>query len=194
VDLGGAVDAERLIRLNQRLRRDPYQGLIVVCPYTPDTLAGARAFSVAAPLAEFMVDQLLPRVFAQTPAMRSNIGIDGVSLGGRAALLVGFERPRVFKVVASLQAAIDSTEIPLLVERAERARQQNPALSIRVLTSHKDYFRRELEGLSRALDAKSVAHTFTLVPGDHSYAFNRGPGVYEMLTFHDWALRGKPGL
>lgn len=195
-DFGASVDASRLERLNQRLVEHPYEGLIVVCPYTPDILAGARAFSAAEPLARFLVDQLLPKVRRETPALgtMSSTGIDGVSLGGRAALLVGFERPESFAAVAALQAAIDQKEIARLTQLARQARKQNPKLLLRLLTSDQDYFRREIEALSQALDAAAVGHTLNVVPGDHSYAFNRGPGAYEMLTFHNWALRGHATL
>jgi hypothetical protein len=46
-DYDGEVDVARLRSLNQRLAQAPYAGLIVVCPYTPDILAGRRAFSAA---------------------------------------------------------------------------------------------------------------------------------------------------
>ena len=195
-DYGGAVDAARLGSLNQRLKQAPYAGLIVVCPYTPDILAGRRAFSAAEPLAAFIVDQLLPRVFRETPALSEpeHIGIDGVSLGGRAALLVGFARPKSFGVVASLQAAIDQSEIPPLVLQAGRAREANPKLGLRLLTSDEDYFLREIQALSAAFTNAAIEHSFVKVRGDHSYEFNRGPGVFEMLTFHNWALRAEPTL
>lgn len=195
-DYGGEVDAARLGSLNQRLKQAPYAGLIVVCPYTPDILAGRRAFSAAEPLAAFIVDQLLPRVFKETPALSEpeHVGIDGVSLGGRAALLVGFERPKSFGVVASLQAAIDPSEIPPLVSRAGKARQANPGLVLRLLTSDEDYFLREIQALSAAFTGAAITHSFVQVRGDHSYEFNRGPGVFEMLTFHNWALRAEPTL
>jgi len=195
-DYGGEVDAARLASLNQRLKQAPYAGLIVVCPYTPDILAGRRAFSAAEPLAAFIVDQLLPRVLRETPALSEpeHIGIDGVSLGGRAALLVGFERPKSFGVVASLQAAIDGSEIPPLVSRAARAREANPKLVLRLLTSDQDYFLSEIQALSAAFSDAAISHSFVKVRGDHSYEFNRGPGVFEMLTFHNWALRAEPTL
>ena len=193
-DYAGEVDAARLTSVNQHLSRAPYAGLIVVCPYTPDILAGRRAFSAAEPLATFIVDQLLPRVFRETPALTdaAHVGIDGVSLGGRAALLVGFERPKSFGVVGSLQAAIDASEIPPLVALARRARDVNPNLNLRLLTSDEDYFVREIQALSAAFSQAAIVHSFAKVRGDHSYEFNRGPGVFEMLTFHNWALRGQP--
>jgi enterochelin esterase-like enzyme len=195
-DFGGEVAAERLALLNQSLERTPYAGLIVVCPYTPDILAGERAFSAAVPLAQFIVDELLPRVFRDTPALTepAHVGIDGVSLGGRAALLAGFERPKSFGVVASLQAAIDASEVRPLVVRAMRARTVNPRLGLRLVTSDRDYFVREIEALSSALSEAEIEHSFVRVRGDHSYEFNRGPGALEMLSFHDRALRGKPTL
>jgi len=182
--------------LNQSLARTPYAGLIVVCPYTPDILAGDRAFSAAVPLAAFIVDELLPRVFRETPALTEpdHIGIDGVSLGGRAALLAGFERPKNFGVVASLQAAIDPSEVRPLVVRAMRARTVNRRFGLRLLTSDRDYFVKEIQTLSGALSEASIEHSFVLVRGDHSYEFNRGPGALEMLIFHDRALRGEPTL
>jgi len=195
-DFGGEVEAGRLGLLNQSLERTPYAGLVVVCPYTPDILAGERAFSAAEPLAAFIVDQLLPRVFQETPALTepAHVGIDGVSLGGRAALLVGFERPKSFGAVAALQAALDSSEIAPMVARASRARAVNPDFGIRLLTSDRDYFEREIQQLSRALSQASIKHSFVRVRGDHSYEFNRGPGALEMLTYHDRALRSEPTL
>lgn len=195
-DFGGMVEEGRLRQLNEALKRRPYKGLIVVCPYTPDLLAGERAFARARPFAEFLVERVLPRVYEQTPALATaaTTGIDGVSLGGRAALLVGFEHPEAFGVVAALQAAFDSKEVPRLVELAVRARQHNPKLQLRLLTSDADYFLDVNRDLSRALRESKVPHTLAVVRGDHSYEFNRGPGVYEMLTHHDWALRGQPTL
>jgi hypothetical protein len=193
-DFGGMVEAERLGRLNDALARKPYEGLIVVCPYTPDLLAGERAFEAAEPFGKFLVEKLLPRVYKDLPAFGTpeTTGIDGVSLGGRAALLVAFDHPQVFGAVGALQAAFDAKEIPQLVELAARAKKQNPAFDLRLLTSEADYFLDVNEALSSALGARKIAHTLTIVRGDHSYEFNRGPGVYEMLTHHHFALRGYP--
>jgi enterochelin esterase-like enzyme len=191
-DFEGFVGTERLAAINQALEREPYRGLIVVCPFLPDVLKGDEAFESAPALASFVVDALLPRVFAKTPALGtpSSTGIDGVSLGGRAALLIGFTRPEAFGSVAGLQPAVDRGEIERLVERAQAARVQNPAMHLRLLTSDEDYFLAVTRRLSQALKADGVAHEFLSVKGTHSYRFNRGPGAYEMLLFHDRVLRG----
>jgi hypothetical protein len=193
LDLG---DPERVALMNEKLGMSPYRGLVVVCPYTPDILAGDKPFTAALPLAKFLVDDLLPRVRRETPALPKSewTGIDGVSLGGRASLLVGLERPTAFGVVAGLQAAFDSADAPELARRAAVARQANPKLLFRLLTSEGDYFLNANRAISRAFSAAQVPHVLTVVPGPHDYEFNRGPGAYEMLFFHDRALRAGVGL
>lgn len=190
------ITLQRLSRINRELGERPYAGLIVVCPFLPDVLKGARAFEEAEPLAAFVVDELLPRVYAKTPAIgtAAATGVDGVSLGGRAALLVGLSRPAAFGSVGALQAALDPKELSRFAELAARASRDNPRLVLRLLTSDEDYFLRENERLSALLAARGVAHQLTRVPGTHSYRFNRGAGGIEMLLFHDRVLRGSPPL
>ena len=191
-DFQGYVSRERLRRLNRSLAAQPYAGLIVVCPYLPDVLRRENAFKEAERLASFIVDVLLPRVYEKTPAIGTpaSTGIDGVSLGGRASLIVGFTRPRAFGAVGALQAAIDASEIERFAALGERALSENPALSLRLLTSDKDHFLRVNERLSATLRERGVQHGYSRVQGTHGYRFNRGPGGIEMLLFHDRALRG----
>jgi iron(III)-salmochelin esterase len=193
-DFQGYVSRPRLKRINRELGEHPYAGLIVVCPYLPDVLRRGAAFERAEELAGFIVDVLLPRVYAETPAIGTpeTTGIDGVSLGGRASLLVGAARPQAFGAVGALQAALDGGEVAPVAELMERAVVQNPDLKLRLLTSGQDHFRRVNQRLSAALTKKGVRHQYLSVVGTHSYRFNRGPGALEMLLFHDRALRGMP--
>src|SRR5690606_42085203 len=114
----------------------------------------------------------------------------GVSLGGRGALLVGFSRPSAFGAVGALQAALDGSEVARFSELGARALAQNPSLSLRLVTSDDDHFRRVNERLASALRERGVQHRLLRVVGTHSYRFNRGPGGIEMLLFHDRVLRG----
>jgi enterochelin esterase-like enzyme len=193
-DFKSFVKPERLERLNAALVEHPYRGLIVVCPYTPDMLGGDDPFSKAPPLAAFLVDQLLPRVYQETPAVgtAATTAIDGVSLGGRAAFSVGLLRPSVFGVIAGLQAAFDVEQAGDIAARAQRARAQNPGLVFRLLTSNDDYFLAADTAIARALKASGVTIHFDVVHGPHDYDFNRGPGAIEMLMFHDRVLRAEP--
>jgi hypothetical protein len=191
-DFQGFVTGQRLRRINRDLAAHPYAGLIVVCPFLPDVLRRDSAFENAEPLARFIVDVLLPRVYEKTPALgtAAATGIDGVSLGGRAALLVGLSRPASFGAVGALQAAIDDSEIKRFAELGAGALAANPALELRLLTSDRDHFLRVNQRLSAALSERKVQHRLLRVLGTHSYRFNRGPGSLEMLLFHDRALRG----
>lgn len=195
-DFEDFIGDDRLGRLNAGLLERPYSGLIVVCPFLPDVLKGSSAFRQAEPLARFIVEVLLPRVYAKTPALGrpASTGIDGVSLGGRAALLVGLSRPAAFGAVGALQAAIDEKELARWAELAAQAMRLNPGLVLRLLTSDEDYFLRVNEQLSVALTGRAVPHQLLRVVGTHSYRFNRGPGGLEMLLFHDRVLRGLPPL
>lgn len=193
-DFRNRFRAGRLDLMNESLSRQPYRGVIVVCPYTPhEVLKGERAFGDGRVLADFLVDVLIPKVYEQTPAIGTpaTTGVDGVSLGGRAAVLVGLARPEAFGALGALQPAFDVEDAPRLAERAAQARKKNPGLTVRLLTSDGDYYLASTKAISAAMAEAGVDNTLVVVPGDHSYDFNRGPGVYEMLFFHDRALRGE---
>jgi hypothetical protein len=193
-DLLGIANADRLAKLNASLEKTPYRGLIVVCPYTPDILAGDKPFSAVTPFSTWLVKELLPRVNRETPAIGKPeaTGIDGVSLGGRVSLLAGLEQPEAFGAVATLQAAFDSEDAPELTRRARAAQTKNPKLVFRLLTSDGDFFLRANRTISKAWTDAGIAHQLVEIPGPHDYPFNRGPGAYEMLLFHDRVLRGEP--
>jgi enterochelin esterase-like enzyme len=192
-DLQGFADPARLGVLDTDLARAPYRGLVVVCAYTPTLLAKDDAFTTSATYARFLVGEVLPRVRREAPALAgaTATGIDGVSLGGRAALLVGLAEPGTFGAIGTLQAAFGKQDGPELARRAVEARKVNPGLSIRLVTSSDDHFLEANRAIDRAMTAAGVPHRLVEVPGPHDYPFNRGPGVYEMLLFHDRVLRGE---
>lgn len=189
-DFGGFIAAERLQSINDSLEARPYQGLIVVCPYLPDILRTENLFSEGKDLADFIASVVLPKVYAETPALpgSAHTAVDGVSLGGRAALALLAFSPQAFAAAAATQPAVDEKEIARLAALAVLARRRNPGLRLRLLTSDEDYFLQPTRDLSRALHENQVNHQLDQVRGNHSYDFNRGPGVYEMLLFADRAL------
>ena len=191
-DFEGFVNRPRLDLLNGALAAHPFRGLIVVCPYLPDMLSGDEPFTRAPPLAKFLVDELLPKIYAETPAVGTPAatGIDGVSLGGRAALAVGLLRPESFCAVSTLQAALDPENADDVASRALRARAKNPKLHLRLLTSDRDYYLGAITTIHAGLNHAKVPHDYLVATGPHDYAFNRGPGAIEMLAYHDRVLRG----
>lgn len=187
-DLLGFVTDERLQALNASLAAHPFEALAVACPWCPAlsdrSPAGAEGFG------RFVVDDLIPEVRRRLGGgSRETTSVDGVSMGGRLALLVGLAHPEVFGAVACQQPAIAAREADDLVALVRRARQVAP-LRLRLVTSTGDYFREAVEAFSKALTAAGEEHDFLLTEGPHDYAWNRGPGSYELLLWHERVLRG----
>jgi hypothetical protein len=187
-DLEDLADDARLDAINVTLRARGFRGVIVACPYVPDLdLSSAKEIER---YGRAVMETLLPRVRAETPALASAgaTGIDGVSLGGVVALRVGLAHAGELGAVGALQPAIGEWQAGELTDLARAARARNEALALRLLTSDDDGYRRPTEVLSGAWTKAGVKHDFARVPGPHDYVFNRGPGVYELLTWHDAML------
>jgi iron(III)-salmochelin esterase len=189
-DFGGDITQQRLEQHNLGLERAPYHGTIVVMPFIPDALGRDQVFWAGPVLGSMVERELVPRIQAETPAMPpgDSWGIDGVSMGGRAALAIGFNRPQLFGWVGALQAAIDEKELARFVELAARARQTNPKQRLRLLSSEQDYYLDVNLQFHRRLENAGVKHDWVRVQGKHNYQFNRGPGAFEMLLDADRAL------
>lgn len=191
-DFQGIYDQKRVDQLNASLAQRPFRGLTVVCPFTPDLLK-EKTLDNAGPFATFLVKELLPRVRGAFPVAseRAGTGIDGVSLGGRVALLAGLLHPETFAAIGSLQAALQVTDARPLAKRVLIAREKAGDFRLRLLTSEKDFYRNEIAVFHKELDRLKLSHEHLVVPGPHDYPFNRGPGAIEMLLWHDRALRGE---
>lgn len=192
-DLLGLSNTRYLDRLNKRIQTPPFEGLVVVCPHTPDILA-TDDLDAAAPFAAFLVEHLLEEVRRRFPVIptREATGIDGVSLGGRMALLAATEQPAAFGVVGTLQAAFRVGEVGAVASRVADAWGSDPHPgALRILTSDDDPFRPTLHKLTVALGGSGIPVRYDVVPGPHDYDFNRGPGGFDMLSWHDGALRGR---
>ena len=187
-DYEGLVEPARLAETNASLSARPYAGLIVVCPWLPDIHPAATAD--ISDYTRFVLETLLPRVRAETPALSSpeSTGIDGVSLGGAEALRIGLAHPEVFGAVGAIQPAVSDLPAGDWTAMAAAARARRPGLKLRLLTSHEDYFHDSVTGVSRAWAAAGISHDFADVLGPHDYIFNRGPGSIELLLWHDRAL------
>jgi hypothetical protein len=178
-----------LASTNDQLSKVPFGGLIVACPYLPDL--DLQDEVAIGHYATWLIDVLLPRVHRETPALTgaSATGIDGVSLGGAVALHAGLAHPEAFGALGTLQPAIDSADAPAWTARAKAARAANPALRLRLTTSEDDPFRRAVVTTSTAWKSAGIAHDLEVLPGPHDYPFNRGPGGFSMLLWHDRVLR-----
>jgi hypothetical protein len=190
-DFQDLIDPARLAAINASLAARPFRGLFVACPFTPDLITPKRLDN-AGPFARFVVSKLLPRVRAEAPVAvtRSATGIDGVSLGGRIALLVALSERDTFGAVGAMQAAFDVAEVPAVGERTA-ALLARGGTRLRLVTSDTDFYREAVLGLHAALEASHASHDYLYMVAPHGYRFNRGPGAIEMLLWHDRVLRGE---
>lgn len=185
-DFGQMVTQERLKIINRTLSNRPYRGLIIVSPYIPNQF-GRHLQSDANIYGRFLTQTLLPKIYLELPATGTvaDTAIDGVSLGGRAAIVIGLTHPAQFGAVGGIQAALGATQIQMVVRLLESARQQNPHLAFRLLSSTEDVYRDVTVTLSQKLLDAGLPHEMAIVEGNHSYEFNRGPGVFEMLLYYN---------
>jgi iron(III)-salmochelin esterase len=188
-DYEGLVEPSRLAETNAALTARPFGGLVVACPYLPDVHPAATGD--IGDYTRFLLDVLLPRVRAETPALQApgSTGIDGVSLGGAEALRIGLAHPEAFGAVGGIQPAVSDLPSSDWTSMAASARVKRPDLRLRLLTSHDDYFHESVLAMSRAWTAAGIRHDFADLIGPHDYVFNRGPGSIELLLWHDRALR-----
>lgn len=176
--------------IEAELDRTPFEGMVVVMPYLPDRFRGPEVF-VNAPQYARVLRDIVSRVKSQLPVkhQREAWALDGISLGGRVAMACVAELAADFGAFGSVQAAIDERELASFADLLSEARRHNPSVRFSLATSDQDYFRVVLEHYHAALTARSLTHEWTTLPGDHSYAFNRGPGVTYLLFTHDRHLR-----
>jgi enterochelin esterase-like enzyme len=168
------------------LEQAPFAGMVVVMPYLPDRFRGPEAFANAPEYAR-VLGQMVARAKADLPVRQERAGwaLDGISLGGRVAMACIVELSAEFGAFGSVQAAIDERELMLFADLLIQARTRHPSLHFTLATSDQDYFRVVLEHYHAALAANKQPHDWVVLPGDHSYAFNRGPGVTHLLFHHD---------
>jgi predicted esterase len=188
-DTADMLPAERLQSLNASLAASPWRGLLVACPYTP--VPTGRDLASAAPFARFVAGALIAKVGELAGAAPPQVGIDGVSMGGRYALQLGLSSPEVYAAVGALQPAISEEEAGDFAELAAKARAKRPQV-IRLVSSDGDPFLGPTKRLSEELAKRDVPHRLIVTSGPHDYAWNRGPGAVELLMFHERVLRGLP--
>ncbi len=174
------------LELQRNLREQPFSGMVVLMPFVPDIFQKDRMFSSNhdyAPVLRHFAERALRELPVDDD--RARWALDGISLGGRVALATGPLLADRFGTVAAIQAAIDEKELSTLRRLMHEAQLAHPELHYSLVTSEQDYFREVLFEFHQALDSGGVKHEFTLLPGDHSYAFNRGPGATHLLLYHD---------
>jgi poly(3-hydroxybutyrate) depolymerase len=181
---------ERLAELNAALAADPFQGLAIACPYTPNVFRQPSTPAALDRYAEWVADGVLPeaRKLLSLPSGARAIGVDGVSLGGYVSLEVFLRRPDAFGAVGALQAAIGESLCDAYALRFEQAFARAGARPLRIATSAWDPERPASERLVKKLRARGLEVTFSSPPGGHDQGFLRENGSLELLFYYDRTL------
>jgi pimeloyl-ACP methyl ester carboxylesterase len=181
---------EHLKVLNDELARRPFQGLAVVCPFTPNVYEAVSKLGALDRYADWISETLLPAVeqrLGQKLALPS-IGLDGVSLGGYVALEVFLRRPESFGAIGCVQGAMRAAAADGYAKRLAEVFHKVGVRPLRIATSRDDPFRAPSERLVKRLRERGIDPTFSLTPGPHSQTWLREVGSLELLHFYDRTL------
>ncbi len=188
-DFQGLVSQEALAQYNGALQKDPYRGVVLVCPFPPNLNKGVAQLTQ---YKKFWFEELMPHV-DRTVRTSGIWGLGGISLGGLTATYVGFGHPDKFAAISSQQASVRRSR-PRLIRMAKENLTALQRTRLNVATSHGDGYRDALEKFHRDLDRIGLQHRFVVLRGHHNKRFVKGPGSLEILLFHDRALRGSRAL
>lgn len=185
-DFQGLIKGEALDPYHEVLAKNPYQGVILVCPYPPNVLRGRTQ---RPDYERYLIEELIPytRRHLRVPKDSAGWGVDGISLGGLLSTYVGFKYVEHFAAIGSQQGSINS-RAALIDRLRDEHLDQLRTRRLNVATSTQDGFREGLRAFSQRLERAGVPHRFTILPGRHDKRFVKGPGSIELLLFHDRAL------
>ena len=178
----------RLAELDGELARVPFRGLAIACPFTPNVYRVGPTGAVLDRYATWLVDRLVPALCRELGIENAKVGLDGVSLGGFAALEVFLRRPEAFASVGSLQGPFKTGTVSGYASRIERAFTEKGHRPLRIATSSWDSGRAANERLVELLGKRGIKATFSAPPGPHDQRFLREAGSLELLLWHDRAL------
>jgi pimeloyl-ACP methyl ester carboxylesterase len=178
----------RLAELDGELARAPFRGLAIACPFTPNVYRVGPTGAVLDRYATWLVDRLVPALCRELGIENAKVGIDGVSLGGFAALEVFLRRPEAFASVGSLQGPFKAGSVDGYAARIERAFTEKGRRPLRIATSSVDPGRAANERLVGLLAKRGIVATLSAPPGPHDQRFLREAGSLELLLWHDRAL------
>ncbi|HEV8549002.1 MAG TPA: hypothetical protein VGQ57_08240, partial [Polyangiaceae bacterium] len=181
---------EHLGELNTALAREPFRGLAVACPYTPNVFKQPSTFGACDAYAAWIADGLLPEVRKQL-ALGSGPGpfaVDGVSLGGFVSLEVFLRRPEAFGAAGVTQGAFGENLADNYAARVAQAFERVGKRPFRVATSAWDNERFSSLRLAKRLRERGIEATLSVTPGPHDQRWLREVGSLELLFHYDRVL------
>lgn len=181
---------ERRAELNRGLAAEPFRGLALACPVTPNPYrAGPQSLDR---YADWIEKTLLPAVRERAGlAKNAKIGLDGCSLGGYVALEVFLRKPELFATLGGVQSAFNVPAALRYADALTKTLQKVGPRRLHVETSSGDPYRKANVALSRKLTELGVKNELVVPPGPHDQPWLREIGTLEMLLWHERALGAK---
>lgn len=177
----------RLTEVNAALAAQPFRGLAVACPFTPNVHKAPNPSAALDGYARWLAEVVLPRARAEAPVFQdaARTSLDGCSLGGFVGIEVFLRRPELFGAFGGVQSAISAHRAPAYADRLARAIAAAGPRDLHLLTSKGDPFHGANAALAAQLAKRSIPHTLRVLPGPHDQPWLREAGTIEMLLFHD---------
>jgi pimeloyl-ACP methyl ester carboxylesterase len=188
---GNLLPDARLGELNAALAAQPFRGMAIACPYTPNVQKLPNPSGALDAYADWIIDALIPRARKEAPVFPdvAHTALDGVSLGGLISFEVFVRRPDAFTAVGGVQSAINAVRLPHYTDKLAAAFAKAAKTSVHIETSEQDPFRESNVGLAKMLEKKGVGCDLAILPGLHDQVFLREAGSMEMLLWHDRRMR-----
>jgi predicted esterase len=182
----------RFAEINAALAAQPFRGMAVACPFTPNVARLPNPEAALDAYAAWVCDVVVPRARKEAPVFpdAAHTALDGVSLGGYVGIEVFLRRPEVFAAWGGVQSGFGVGRVPAYADKLAAVLGKAARTSIHLETSEADPFREANTALAAALGRKGVPNDFVVLPGMHDQVFLREAGTIEMLLWHDRRLRG----
>lgn len=192
----GLLPDARLAEINASLAAQPFRGMAIACPYTPNVGKLPAPEAALDAYAAWITDVVIPRARKEAPVLAdaAHTAIDGVSLGGYIGLEVFLRRREAFAAWGGVQSAVNAVRLAGYADKLAAALATAPPgsgtrTSLHLETTEADPFRATNTALAALLTKKGVPNDLVVLPGQHDQVFLREAGTLEMLLWHDRRLR-----
>lgn len=182
---------ERLRELNAALAREPFAGLCIACPFTPNPKKlGDRKREIAA-YAAWLDEVVIAEAGRQAPLRKGRAArsLIGCSMGATVALEVLASGVGSYGGIGFVQGALSRDGAARNAERIATAAGATP-VDVELLSSEQDPFLDGHRALATELGKRKIDHDLRVLPGPHDQPWLREAGAVEML-FHQSRKRNR---
>lgn len=177
----------QLARLNVELEKQPFVGLVLICPAHPAADASEAAIAT---YCDWLERELLPRAARlggvdETPCL----GVVGHAAGARLALQVFARKPHLFRTFGAAQPSLGRVEAASLARLLAGGAAQSGFAGSYLQTSSEHRERAVTRALHRELANRGIAAHLDDLLGPADEASWRSAGLLSTLAWHERMLQ-----